>query len=96
MGTLLFDELNDHPEYTTSAQRISTEGLRDHFQKTVKLKPKNFFSALSYAPIIEEQAVLITLFEHLDQTKQAVAEDLKHYVATQVKQRKKQATKTSI
>lgn len=66
LGDFLSDDLNDAAEASLRVQRISTAGLDEPLEATLKIRPKQFFNSLLTAPILNvlaHQFVLIDQFE---------------------------------
>ncbi|MBL7827507.1 MAG: Smr/MutS family protein [Saprospiraceae bacterium] len=80
LGDFLSDDLNDAPEAFIKVQRITTEGLDQPLENTLKIRAKQFFNSLNTAPIINvmaHQLVLLDAFE--PKQKESNSDDLKLY-----------------
>ena len=66
LGDLLYDDLNDVPEVWLSVQRLTTAGPDVPIERTLKIRPKQFFNSLQTAPILNvlaHQLVVLDSFE---------------------------------
>jgi len=89
LGDLLYDDLNEAPETWISVQRITTEGLTPPLERTLKIRPKQFFNNLQTVPIINVLAHNFVLFDSFEAPpKKADEEDLKTYTQQNVRVRK--------
>lgn len=80
IGMLLFDQLNDAPVFDVQCWRISTLGTGSRMQKTIKIKPKQFFKNTRTAPILNRQVHHYKVFEKVIGLENAEKkEDLKSY-----------------
>jgi hypothetical protein len=81
IGDLLFDQLNDSPVFDIECRRATTEGAGPRLFKSLKVKPKQFFSKVRTAPILNKAVHLFRIFEKLqeDETAQKKEEDLRTY-----------------
>lgn len=77
---LPFDQLNDSPIVEFECWQITTAGTGTRLQKTLRIKPKQFFKKVKTAPIINVAVHHYILFEKLDVVKKT-EEDLKSYTA---------------
>lgn len=80
-----FDQLNDSPILEMECWRLTTEGLKDHQQKQLRIKPKQFFKAFKTAPLLNKQVYLFKLFERLLPKDEKKKEDLKTYTQRNVR-----------
>ncbi|MBU6341081.1 MAG: Smr/MutS family protein [Bacteroidetes bacterium] len=95
LGDLLYDDLNENPELWLRVRRITTEGPDHAIEKTIKIRPKQFFNKLQTAPILN---LLAHLFVVIDSFESPVADpgtrdDLKQY--TKEKAGKRRSTPES-
>lgn len=65
LGTMLADDLSDHPEARLTCRRISTEGLEAPVERQVRIRPKTFFNARQAVPILGVEAHRLILLEKL-------------------------------
>jgi len=88
LGDFLSDDLNDAPEAYLALQRITTEGLDDLLEHTLRIKPKQFFNSLLTAPILNVLAYQFVMFDKFEKTESPAGENLQDY-AKQQKQKVK-------
>jgi DNA-nicking Smr family endonuclease len=62
-GYLQYDDLNEVPEFDIVCQRLTTDGSAGIHEKTVKIKPGNFFKNLKAAPLLSREAHVVMLIE---------------------------------
>ncbi len=79
VGELLFDQLNDSPVFEVDCWRITTQGTGSRMHKTLRLKPKQFFSKVKTAPLLNKRVHLFRLFETLKGRVEPKEEDLQAY-----------------
>jgi DNA-nicking Smr family endonuclease len=83
LGELFYDELSEAPEVQIEVREVSTEGIGTALQKTLKLKPQNFFKHTMTAPLLNKLVHHFILFEHFNPPpppkKKEIKEDLKSY-----------------
>lgn len=79
VGELLFDQLNDSPLFEIDCWRVTTQGTGSKMHKTLRLKPKQFFSRVKTAPLLNKQVHLYRLFENLSGKAEPKEEDLQSY-----------------
>ncbi len=87
-GTLLFDDLNEHPTIVLSVGRLTTEGIQDQQEKTLHLKPGQFFKKLKEVPLLGKIMHHYVVFEQLSdrqQSKETTPDDLLSYTKDHVK-----------
>lgn len=89
LGDLLFDQLNDTPVFDLECWRIKTDGTGPRMHKTLKIKPKQFFSRVKTAPLINKKVHLFRVFEQVKKTNEKKGEDLRAYT-------KKKSTPTKL
>lgn len=65
IGDLLFDQLNDAPIIDLECWRITTEGTGSRLHKRLRIKPKQFFSRVTTAPLLNRQVHLFRIFQDL-------------------------------
>lgn len=82
LGDMLYDDLNDQPEVWAALSRITTAGPDQPIEKTIKIRPKQFFNNLHTAAVLSVQTYQFLLFDRFEpvaQKKEAPAHDLKAY-----------------
>ncbi|MEZ4991352.1 MAG: Smr/MutS family protein [Saprospiraceae bacterium] len=87
IGSLLFDQLNDGPAIDIDCWRITTQGTSSKQHKTLKIKPKSFFSKQITAPLINRRVHLYLLFSPTEAEETMTApkeEDIKSYTRRRV------------
>ncbi len=86
IGELQYDELNEAPIFDIECRLITTAGASEPMRKSLKIKPKSFFTKLRMAPLLNRQTHLFKLFDSLptgDETSRP-AEDLAAYTKRNV------------
>ncbi len=83
LGDFLSDDLNDAPEAYVGLQRITTEGLDDLLEHTLRIKPKQFFNSLFTAPILNVLAYQFVLFDKFEKPMPQPGENLKDFAKHQ-------------
>ncbi|MEM8524026.1 MAG: Smr/MutS family protein [Bacteroidota bacterium] len=94
LGQLTYAQLNDSPNIHLSCWKVTTNGTGVELKKHFKIKPKNFFTRLSTAPLLNRSVHLFTLFEQLDEVvnlPKKAQEDLLRYTQQNTEQRKKRS-----
>ncbi len=86
VGELQYDQLNDAPVFDIECRLITTAGVGEPLHKNLKIKPKNFFTKVKTAPLLNRQAHLFKLFEQLQSEAPKVSneEDLETYTKRKV------------
>lgn len=83
VGELQYTQLNEMPSVELDCWKVTTAGTEAKQHKSLKLKPKTFFSKLATAPLLNKQAHLFVMFKELGsvqpQPKPKSAEDLSTY-----------------
>ncbi|MCC6726717.1 MAG: Smr/MutS family protein [Saprospiraceae bacterium] len=86
LGEFLYDDLNESPEFEIDVQWLTTEGLSEPHLKSLKIKPKTFFSSLRTAPFLNRPVHWYRLFEKPEQTEDVPdKEDLSSYTKRNAK-----------
>jgi len=67
LGQLSYAQLNDSPSVHISCWKVTTNGTGAELNKHFRIKPKNFFTRLSTAPLLSRSAHLFTLFADLEE-----------------------------
>jgi hypothetical protein len=63
LGEMLYDDLNEAPEFEVECRWGTTEGLGEPVYKSLKIKAKSFFNSQRTAPLINKTVHLFRLFE---------------------------------
>lgn len=87
LGDLLYDDLSDAPGLDVQLRRITTSGVDAPLERTLRLRPKQFFNKLQTAPILNVlayQFVLFTSFEPSAKQKDS-GSDLREYTRQSVR-----------
>ncbi|MCI5082978.1 MAG: Smr/MutS family protein [Saprospiraceae bacterium] len=82
LGELEFDELNEQPVFECQVWKITTLGTGSEMNKTIKIKPKQFFKNIRTAPILNKQCHHYRVFDKLKADETVTdkrKEDLKTY-----------------
>ncbi len=82
---MLADTLSDNPKVEASCRESSTAGLSDWKTKSLRLKPKQFFSRHRTAPLLGVSAFVYNIFEDFDKTEKE--ESLKSYTKKKLAQK---------
>ncbi|MFN0036693.1 MAG: Smr/MutS family protein [Saprospiraceae bacterium] len=85
LGDFLSDDLNDAPEVSLRVQRITTAGLDEPLEHSLKIKPKQFFNSLLTAPILNVLAYQYVLIENFEPEEKKEESDLKAYAKQQAR-----------
>lgn len=86
LGEFLYDDLNEAPEFELECQWVTTEGLSEPVYKSLKIKPKTFFSSLRTAPFLNKVVHWYRLFEKPELDKEtSSSEDLETYTKRNAK-----------
>lgn len=91
LGDMLYDHLNEQPEAWLSLRRITTEGLDQALEKSLKIKPKQFFNNLHTVPILTVQAYQFLMFDQFEpapKEKNTPGSDLKDYTRQALRNRR--------
>jgi hypothetical protein len=88
LGDFLSDDLNDAAEAYLSIRRITTAGLDDSLEHTLRIRPKQFFNSLLTAPILNVLAYQFVMFDSFERAAETGLENLQEY-AKQNKQKAK-------
>lgn len=83
LGDFLSDDLNDAPEAFISVRRITTAGLDDPLDHTLRIRPKQFFNSLLTAPILNVLAYQFVLLDNFEKPEDTPGEDLQAYAKQQ-------------
>lgn len=84
LGDFLSDDLNDSPETFLRVRRITTAGLDEPLENTLKIRPKQFFNSLLTAPILNVLAYQFVLIDTFEPAATPNDEDLKKYARLHV------------
>lgn len=83
LGDFLSDDLNDSAEAFLRVQRITTAGLDEALEHSLKIKPKQFFNSLLTAPILNVLAYQYVMIEKFEPEEKIEESDLKAYAKQQ-------------
>lgn len=81
------DYLSDNPSILFNCRQISTEGMTDWLRKELKIRPKQFFSKIKVAPILDSKAHVYPLFEPYE-LKEQNKESLEKYTKEHIRKNK--------
>ncbi|MBL7806445.1 MAG: Smr/MutS family protein [Saprospiraceae bacterium] len=87
LGDFLSDDLNDAPEAFLRVRRITTAGLDEPLEHTLKIKPKQFFNSLLTAPILNVLAYQYVMLDSFEPQNSQESEDLRAYAKQQPRKR---------
>ncbi len=85
LGTLLFDDLNDAPGFDLECWQDTTAGKGKIFNKSLKIKAKQFFKNVRTAPFLNKKVHIYRLVEKFETSSDKPIEDLKTYTKKKVK-----------
>ncbi len=87
VGALRYDQLNDAPIFDVECRFITTQGPEAPLHKTLKIKPKSFFTKVKTAPLLNRKVHLFKLFDAspTDADQQSGGEDLATYTKRHAK-----------
>jgi hypothetical protein len=83
LGDFLSDDLNDAPEAYMNIRRISTAGLDDALEHTLRIRPKQFFNSLLTAPILNVLAYQFVMFDSFEKSSDTGIGGLQEYAKQQ-------------
>ncbi|MEZ4893497.1 MAG: Smr/MutS family protein [Saprospiraceae bacterium] len=93
LGDFLSDDLNDSPEAFVKIQRITTAGLEEALETTLKIRPKQFFNSLSTAPILGVPAYQFVVFNSFEKAADS-EEGLADYTKSKKKSKRADSSKS--
>ena len=79
IGALTFDQLNDSPFYAVECWQVTVKGTTNRRQKTLRIKPQQFFRKVKTAPILDQQVHWYLLFDPREVEPTKPKEDLQTY-----------------
>lgn len=86
VGELFFDQLNDAPSFNLECWRVTTEGTGSRLQRRLRIRPKQFFSRIATAPLLNRQVHLFRIFRDLNKSNlEGREEDLRTYTKKNLK-----------
>ena len=85
LGEMIYDDLNEAPEFEVEVNWITTEGVGKTVSKALKIKAKSFFKTMRTAPLLNQPTHLYRLFEKPDFGKEGQHEDLSAYTKRHAK-----------
>lgn len=85
LGEMLYDDLNEAPEFDIEINWITTEGVGRPISKLLKIKAKSFFNTLRTAPLLNKPSHLYRLFEKPIIEAEPEVEDLQTYTKRHAK-----------
>lgn len=90
LGDMLFDEVNDLPEFDVAISPITTEGVGEKLTKTLKIKPKQLFKPPIFSSFLNREVYLFPVFENIvpKEEGQNSTQDLKKYTSDILKVKK--------
>lgn len=98
LGDILFDEINDLPQFDISISPITTEGVGEKLFKTLKIKPKQLFKSPIFSDFLNKEVYIFPLFETVVPIEegQDSTKDLKKYTSDILKVKKIEQKKREI
>ena len=78
-GEMVYDDLNEAPEFEVECTWTTTEGGIGPVFKSLKIKPKSFFNSLRTAPFLNKKVHLYRIFEKPEADSSNSEEDLREY-----------------
>ena len=91
IGEMLFDDINDAPQFDISISPVYTEGVGNKLAKTLKIKAKQFIKSFNFLDFLQRDVYLFPLFDKFDTDDNGKETDLKKYTQSLVKDLKKEA-----
>ncbi len=85
LGSMLYDDLNEAPEFDMEVSWITTEGVGKPLSKSLKIKAKSFFNTMRTAPLINQPAHIYKLFDKPVADNDTEVEDLEAYTRRHAK-----------
>jgi len=87
LTSLYYDELNDGPEFHIDCRPITDKGTGKRHFKKIRLKPKQFFTRVNNAPLLDRKAHIYPVFEELGRSipLPQKREDLRKYTQRRVR-----------
>jgi hypothetical protein len=79
VGEMLFDQLNDAPTVEMDCWQVTTQGTGPRLNKSLRIKPKQFFKRVTTAPLLNKRVHLFRLFEKFDPPRKKKGENLQEY-----------------
>lgn len=78
LGELPFDTLNDNPAFELQKWRVTSSGTSSSAKKTIKIKPKTFFTNIRSIPFVEKPIHWFLVFP-IKEKRRIKGEDLRSY-----------------
>ena len=85
LGDMLYDDLNEAPEFEIEISWVTTEGVGKPLSKTLKIKAKSFFKTMRTAPLLNKPTHLYRLSEGPSNKPESKEEDLQSYTKRHAK-----------
>ncbi len=85
LGEMIYDDLNEAPEFEVEIKWITTEGVSEADFKVLKIKAKSFFKTLKTAPLLNQPSHLYQLFNKSTSEDTKPKEDLTAYTKRHAK-----------
>jgi hypothetical protein len=95
IGSLYYDELNEHPSIEMECHQLSTAGLGEKLEKQLKVKPKQFFNKFTSSSLLNKKLHLYLLFPSLEAEKTG-KEDLEEYTKRKAVLRKEEVLENEL
>lgn len=90
LGELTFEQLSESATIELDCWQLTTEGSGPKLNKSIKLKPQQFFKKKMTAPLLNKEVHLYVVFENFDPVvKTSSDEDLKAYAKRRAKENHK-------
>ncbi|MCS6929496.1 MAG: Smr/MutS family protein [Saprospiraceae bacterium] len=84
VGTLFAADLSDHPQVFITCRPISTEGVEAPVERSLRIRPKTFFNARQFVPILGIEAYRFILFKpQITASVQSPSTDLRELARSQ-------------
>ncbi|HFA47913.1 MAG TPA: hypothetical protein ENJ95_02710 [Bacteroidetes bacterium] len=85
LGEMIYDDLNEAPEFETEISWVTTAGVEEPLFKSLKIKAKSFFKAIKTAPLLNKPTHLYRLFDKPGAKEEKKEEDLQAYTKRHAK-----------
>ena len=91
LGEMQSDDLNESPQIQVTLTPVFTSGLGEKLEKTLKIKPQQFFKALAHSDYLNRPTNTFLLFDKLEKNKDEEDGSLQKYTKQLVKTPAKKA-----
>jgi hypothetical protein len=89
LGEMLFDDINDLPEFDIAVSPVTTEGVGEKIFKTLKIKPKQLLKSLTYSYFLDRDVYHFLIVKNFNPVEKKDS-DLEKYTEDVLKTKKTQ------